>query len=153
MDKDIVNSFISSRTIWRSAHGADAKRSPTADCTGGLGRSQRAYGEVLRSAHRNRCSGGSSKRFSAATPDSNGYWSGDGVDSQGALNQRTTGETFRSWAIPPLYMRKTRTLEAYLPWLYLKDSGWTSTMKSDHTDRSEVYRHSNSYGISMAINR
>ena len=27
--------------------------------------------------------------------------------------------TFRSWLIPP-YVRKTRTLEAFLPWLYLK---------------------------------
>ena len=33
----------------------------------------------------------------------------------------TTGEpvTFRSWLIPP-YVRKTRTLEAFVPWLYLK---------------------------------
>ena len=29
--------------------------------------------------------------------------------------------TFRSWLIPP-YVRKTRTLEAFLPWLYLKGS-------------------------------
>ena len=33
----------------------------------------------------------------------------------------TTGASvmFRSWLIPP-YVRKTRTLEAFLPWLYLK---------------------------------
>ena len=30
---------------------------------------------------------------------------------------------------------------------------WRNTMKPVHTDRSEVYRHSNSYGISVAINR
>ena len=36
----------------------------------------------------------------------------------------TTGEpvTFRSCLIPP-YVRKTRTLEAFVPWLYLKGSG------------------------------
>ena len=67
-----------------------------------------------------RSSGGSLKRLPAATPDSDRHWCGDGEDSQGTLDHWSAGGDVSLLADSASCVRKTRTLEAFLPWLYLK---------------------------------
>ena len=49
----------------------------------------------------------------------NRYWPCERADIKGVLHGWHTPVTFRSALVPP-YVRHTKTLDAALPWLYLK---------------------------------